>query len=109
MARDSDEAKNKGSLRFAELDKLSSRELHDRAVHLAEHRLDIRFFWDLMKALPAAEAMIGNIGEADLDIHKASSLVADAFSSGEGELEDAMRPLYIDYLMKHEKEPRTNE
>ena len=36
-----------------ELEKLSSKELHDRAVRLAEHRLDLAFLWRLVKAIPA--------------------------------------------------------
>ena len=37
-------------------DELSSRELHDLAVRHARRHLDIRFFWQLMEVLPAAQA-----------------------------------------------------
>jgi hypothetical protein len=30
-----------------------------------------------------------------------SSILSDALTSGEGDLPDALRPLYIDYLVKH--------
>jgi hypothetical protein len=86
---------------FEELDQLSSKELHDRAVHLAEKRLDVGFFWRLLKTLPAAEAAAGEIGGAAVDIARVSGLVRDATESGKGALADSLRPLYIDYLQKH--------
>jgi hypothetical protein len=30
-----------------------------------------------------------------------SGLLSDALASGEGDLADALRPLYLDYLTKH--------
>ena len=44
---------------FEELDALSSRELHDRAVKRAEHRLDVKFFWRLIQEGTAADAAEG--------------------------------------------------
>ena len=86
---------------FEELDALSSKELHDRAIALAKHRHDVAFFWDLLKDIPAAEAMAGNEGEADVDITHVVSLVHDATEGGKGKLADVLRPVYIDYLIKH--------
>ena len=40
-----------------ELDSLSSRELHDRAVHRALRHLDAGFLWELLRAIPAVEAL----------------------------------------------------
>ena len=42
-----------------ELEQLSTQELHDRAVSWAEHHLDVKFFWRLLKAIPTAEAITG--------------------------------------------------
>lgn len=84
-----------------ELDALSSEELHDRAVDLAKHKLDVGFFWNLLKAIPAAEASIGDIDEAENDITTLLGRLNDLRESGEGELADALRPLYIDYLEQH--------
>ena len=87
-----------------QLDRLSSKELHDRAVRLAEHRLDVGFLWRLLKAIPVAEAAAGNLEEAQADVGVADlvPLIDDFTHSGEGDLADALRPLYIDYLAKHE-------
>lgn len=82
-------------------DALSSRELHDLAVRRALHHADVRFLWQLLRAIPAAEAMRGDVHESEADSVKVSSLIADAFGSGEGGLADELRPLYLDYLKKH--------
>ena len=84
-----------------ELDKLSSRELHDRAVRRAVHHLDVEFLWELLRAIPAAEASEGHDNEAGRDVTHLSVLLDDAIDSGEGDLADALRPLYLDYLVKH--------
>ena len=41
-----------------ELDALSSKELHDRAFSEAKRHMDVGFFWQLLRSLPAAEAAI---------------------------------------------------
>jgi hypothetical protein len=84
-----------------ELDALSSHELHDLAVRRALHHADVEFLWELLRALPAAEASEGHPQHAGMDINKASALLADAIDSGKGDLAEALRPLYIDYLVKH--------
>jgi hypothetical protein len=88
-----------------DLEKLSSKELHDRAVRLAEHRLDIGFLWTLVKTIPAAQAAAGHLDQAQADIAVADlvPLIHDVTHSGEGDLADALRPLYIEYLAGHEK------
>ena len=86
---------------FDELDALSSRELHDRAVRHAVHHLDVEFLWDLLRAIPAAEASEGHDNEAGRDISKVTALLGDAIDSGEGDVAEALRPLYLDYLVKH--------
>jgi hypothetical protein len=85
-----------------ELDALSSRELHDRAVRRALHHADVAFLWELLRAIPAAEASEGHDSEAGRDISKVTSLLDDAIDSGEGDLAEALRPLYLDYLVKHD-------
>lgn len=89
--------------RFAELDALSSAELHDRAFHYAQRHLDVKFFWQLLQAIPAAQAAGGDLAEADADVQSTSALVADLFDEDDGELADGLRPFYLDYLQKHPK------
>lgn len=84
-----------------ELEALSSRELHDLAIRRALHHVDVEFLWELLRAIPAAEASEGNTIEAGRDITKVTALISDAVDSGEGEVAEALRPVYIDYLAKH--------
>ena len=84
-----------------ELEALSSRELHHLAVRRALHHVDVEFFWELLRAIPAAEASAGHDDEAGRDITHLSVLLDDAIDSGEGDVAEALRPLYLDYLEKH--------
>jgi hypothetical protein len=83
------------------LDGLSSPELHDRAVSRAKRHVDARFFWDLMKLLPAAEAAAGELNQAEMDVMRLSAHVDDVTDAGRGETADMLRPFYIDYLRRH--------
>jgi hypothetical protein len=84
-----------------DLEQLSTRELHDRAVRRAERHVDLRFFWSLLKTIPAAEAVSGDMGEADYDLESSKGLIYDAVHSGDGALGEALRPVFLDYLRKH--------
>jgi hypothetical protein len=84
-----------------ELEQLSTEELHHRAIAHAERHLDVKFFWSLLKVIPAAKAASGDEGEAEYDIQSAKGLIWDALRSGEGELAEALRPMFVDYLRKH--------
>lgn len=83
------------------LEQLSTHELHDRAMRRAERHVDVGFFWSLLKTIPAAQTASGDEGEADYDIQSSKGLILDALRSGDGELGEALRPLFIDYLRKH--------
>ncbi len=83
------------------LDALSSRELHDLATRRARHHLDVGFLWELLRALPAGEAAAGHPDHARADALKLSALIGDAIDADDSGIEDALRPLYLDYLSKH--------
>ena len=84
-----------------ELEQLSSEELHDQAVRVAAKHADVRFFWRLLKALPAAEAAAGQIEEAEQDVQSLIGRLDDLRDSGEGQVADNLRPLYVEYLVEH--------
>jgi len=83
------------------LDRLSSKELHDRAVHRAKRHLDARFFYELMQLLPVAEAGAGELGKAENDVLRLSAHLDDVTDSGQGEVAELLRPFYLEYLRKH--------
>jgi hypothetical protein len=84
-----------------QLEALSSEELHDRATQHALRHANVKFFWDLLQALPAAEASVGEIDEARTDVQSLYGRLDDLRHSGEGDVAEALRPLYLDYLEKH--------
>jgi hypothetical protein len=84
-----------------DLDRLSSSELHDLAVRRARRHLDVKFFWELLQVLPAAEASAGERLEADADVQRMSAHIDDITDSGRGEVAEMLRPFYLDYLRRH--------
>ena len=84
-----------------ELEGLSSAELHDRATRLAWRRLDVAFLWHLLSTIPEARAAAGEEDRSEMDIMRPLALLNDLLDADRGELADALRPLYIDYLEKH--------
>jgi hypothetical protein len=87
------------------LERLSSAELHDLAVDYARRHLDIGFFWELMRILPAAEAAAGELDEAEADVMRLSAHVNDITDSGRGDVAELLRPFYLEYLRRHGVRP----
>ncbi|GAA3553022.1 hypothetical protein GCM10022419_036790 [Nonomuraea rosea] len=83
------------------LEAMPADELHDRAVRYAVRHGDLGFLWDLLKVIPAAEAASGHKDETANDLSRVSALLSDAIAAGEGQLGEALRPIYIEYLRKH--------
>ena len=89
---------------FEELNALSSQELHDRATKRAQKHLDLKFYWDLLKVLPAAEAAIGNEDQSTRPTSSRSARCCTTSSRPRTATitSKPLRPFYIDYLQKHE-------
>jgi hypothetical protein len=88
------------------LERLSSQELHDLAVRHARRHLDVKFLYNLMKVLPAAEVAAGDFDEAEADAFKLSAHLDDVTDSGRGEVAELLRPFYLDYLREHHVTPK---
>jgi hypothetical protein len=58
-----------------------------------------------MEALPAAEAVAGRTEDVENDVTRMSGHLDDVTDSGEGEVADLLRPMYLDYLRKHNVTP----
>ncbi|MBL1076021.1 hypothetical protein JK358_16610 [Nocardia sp. 2] len=84
-----------------DLESLPTKELHDRAVKLAVRHGDIKFLWNLLESIPAAAAATGDLGESEADIKYVLPMLDDYVHAGEGEIGEVLRPMYIDYLVKH--------
>lgn len=85
-----------------ELERLSSAELHERALHRARNHLDVGFLWSLLEAIPAAEAAAGRVDEAQQDVMSLAERIHDLVHADDEGLADQLRPFYIDYLATHE-------
>jgi hypothetical protein len=81
-----------------DLESLPSNELHDRAVDHAVRHLDVAFLWRLLKAIPAAQAATGHPDQAEADVSHLSAMLNELVHAGDGDVADALRPLYIEYL-----------
>jgi hypothetical protein len=92
--------------RVEELERLTTKELHDRAFGLARRKLDWRFFWNVLEAVPAAEAASGHLGEAQQDIISLAERVRDLVHPDTTEEADAFRPVYIEYLAEHDPDQK---
>lgn len=86
------------------LDQLSTDELRHRAFSIAEHRLDAKFFWDLLTHLPPAadlaseDASAGNIGGS---LAEGVQLVREMFGGDLGAAEPLVRARLISYIVEH--------
>lgn len=83
------------------LERLSSQELHDLAVRHALRHLDVPFLIRLIEALPVAEAAVGDVDEAAVDVLTLRGHIDDLTDSGRGEVAELLRPLYLEYLSEH--------
>ncbi|MEU2252960.1 hypothetical protein [Nocardia xishanensis] len=84
-----------------EFENLSSKELHDRAVRLAVRRGDIKYLWQLLTRIPAAEAAAGNVGDSEAEIKYVLPLLDDYIHAGDGAVAEQLRPFYLEYLIAH--------
>jgi hypothetical protein len=81
----------------AELEALPTDELYRQARRRAVGRLDVGFFWSPLRAIPAAEAAAGDLEHVEADVGSSIMSLGDLRHAGEGELGEALRPLYIGY------------
>lgn len=91
--------------RFAELDALTTEQLRDQAFHLAEHKHDVGFFWDVIKHLPESAALAtedGSMGDITGSLVETVQAARELFFRGHidesGPVEPLLRAKFIDYL-----------
>ena len=84
----------------ADLETLSSRQLHDRAIDLAKAERDLDWLWHLLGSIPAAEDQLGDLDESGLDVAGVVGAI-NGYLRSDRSAEEALRPQYIDYLLEH--------
>jgi hypothetical protein len=85
---------------FEELDALTTDELRHRAFRLARERHDLKFFWELMRMIPAADEAEGRPDKLATEVESVRTWLND-FLTPDHELLEAMRPVFVDYLKNH--------
>jgi hypothetical protein len=78
----------------AELEALPTKEVYLRARRRAVRRLDVRFFWTLLRSIPAAEAAAGEVEEAQADVGSGIARLNDLRDAGEGKLGAKVLPCW---------------
>jgi alkylhydroperoxidase family enzyme len=89
---------------LATLDALPTEELRQRAFARARERLDLAFFWSVIKHLPHAddaEELDASLGAVGASVDDAVALWREFTGHGYGESEPLLRAAFIDYLMRH--------
>lgn len=85
----------------AELESLSTEELRRRAFSAAEHRLDVGFFWDLLRHLPASAEVARDDGfsSAAASVSDVLELFREFRGDNLGDSEPMIRAKFVDYLL----------
>ncbi len=83
-----------------DLETLSSRQLHDRALDLAKAQDDVDWLWHLLGSIPATEGRLGDLDESGLDIAGLVSAI-NGYMRADRSAEAALRPQYIEYILEH--------
>jgi hypothetical protein len=89
---------------FAELDALTTEELRERAFASARSRLDIGFFWSVLRHLPDADdaaSLDGSPNSVGPTVDEAVALWRELTGHGYAEQEPLLRAAFIDYLQRH--------
>jgi hypothetical protein len=87
----------------AALEALPTEELRSKAFHVAEHRVDVGFFWDLLKHLPSSDNAAGEdaFTAAPAAVSDLIQLFREFRGDDLGEVEPLLRAKFVDYLMEH--------
>ena len=87
----------------AELEALSTDDLRHQAFRVAERRLDVGFFWDLVKHLPASGevARDDSFSSAAAGISDLIELFRQFGGNNLGDAEPLIRAKFVDYVLEH--------
>ncbi len=89
----------------AALEALSTDELRHKAFGIAERRLDVGFFWDLLKHLPASGevARDDSFSSAAAGVSDLIELFREFGGHNLGDSEPMIRAKLVEYVLAHPK------
>ena len=83
-----------------DLETLTSRQLHERAIDLAKAGGDLDWLWHLLGSIPSAEGELGELDDSGLDVASVISAI-NARIRVDPAAQEALRPQYVGYLLEH--------
>jgi hypothetical protein len=83
-----------------DLETLSSRQLHERAIALAKAGGDVDWLWHVLGSI-AAEGELGEFNESGLDVASLISAINGCIRADRS-AEETLRSQYVAYLLEHQ-------
>jgi len=83
-----------------DLETMTSRDLHDRAIGTAKAEGDRDWLWHLLSSIPAADGKVGDLEGSGMDIASTVSAI-NSYTRADRDLPDTLRSQYVDYLLEH--------
>ena len=83
-----------------DLETMTSRDLHDRAIGTAKAEGDLDWLWHLLRSIPTAEDEVGDLEDSAMDVPSTVSAI-NGYTRADRDLPDALRSQYVDYLLEH--------
>ena len=71
-----------------------------RAMKRARRRMDLKFLWNLVQMIPAAEEAEGDPDKLAADVEASRTWLTDLLHP-DPRMEEALRPVFLDYLREH--------
>ena len=83
-----------------DLETMTSRDLHDRAIGIAKAEDDLDWLWHLLRSIPTAEDEVGDLEDSGMDMLSTVSAI-NGYTRADRDLPGALRSQYVDYLLEH--------
>jgi hypothetical protein len=83
-----------------DLETLTSRDLHDRALGMARSERDLEWLQHLLRSIPAAEGELGDLEDSGMDVAGTVSAI-NGYARADRDLPEVLRSEHVDYLLEH--------
>jgi hypothetical protein len=83
-----------------DLETLTSRDLHDRALGMARSERDLEWLQHLLRSIPAAEGELGDLEDSEMDVAGTVSAI-NGYARADRDLLEVLRSQHVDYLLEH--------
>jgi hypothetical protein len=83
-----------------DLETMTSRDLHDRAIGMAKAEGDLDWLWHLLRSIPTAEGEVGDLEDSGMDMLSTVSAI-NGYARADRYLTGTHRSQYVDYLLEH--------